>query len=569
MKKKLSLLLALVLMLSLFAACGGGSNPTEVPTEETGAPPATQAPETEAPETEEPAEGISFPLADTVEMSIALPLAPFANSLIDELNDWVTFAEMEKITNVVWDGQLHPALNALETFAMMLSSGDWADVMANLDSYASNGNFQCYQDEIIIDLTDLIAEYAPNIQAQIDADKELELNLTYEGTDGGNLLLNFPIVNEIPTPNQESGLQYRGDWLEALDMSVPITITEFEAVMDAFKTNYDSKFYIGYRYDAFTQLATALNVRMSYDELGQEDVTFPLYVVDGVVKCGLLEDEALEYFTVANRWYNAGYVDPDFYNGVSNNIDAETARAVSGEFGIYAAGLSTYSMVNGELAAEGGGYMVAGPSITDDEGSEIHIGVAKNKMRGRGWAVSSTCENPEIVCAWVDYLFSDEGYILYNYGIENETFDYVNGEPVLTDLVLNNPEDLPVIMTEYVYTNNEASHVPGRLLQSKNLVGYSEEELAVRDTWLDSIGSSDWKLPRAVTLNIEENETYNELFGDILTYFLESGLSFVTGAKSLDEFDSFRDQLRELGMDTVVELYQQAYDRYVARAASM
>lgn len=567
--KMLCLILSLLLMLSIFAGCGGSSDKaTDPPAEGTKAPEGTTTP---VDETETPAaEGISFPLAEPVELTIALPLAPFANALITELNDWVMFQEMEKITNVHWEGELHPALNATETFSMMITSGEWPDVMANLDMVTKNGNFQSYQDEIIIELSDLVAEYAPNIQAQIDADDDLLLNLTYEGESGENLLLNFPMINEIASPNQESGLQYRGDWLDELGLDVPETISEFETVLEAFKTNYDSMYYIGNQPDALP-IVNPLNVKANYDEIAQEGVAFPLYVKDGEVRCGLLDDQLLDYFTTANEWYKAGYIDPEFYSGISQNIDAETARVENGEFGSYLAGLSTYSMINETFAASGSdAYMVAGPHLVNDNRDETHLSVTKNKLRNRCWTISTLCEEPELVTAWIDYLFSDEGYILYNYGVQGEHFEYNEaGEPVLTDFILKNPDELPTIMTEYVYTNNEASHVPGKLLISKNLVGYDDETLAARDTWLDSIGGSDWVLSRAVTLNNEENEIYSGIFGDILTYFQEMNLSFVTGAKSLDEFDAYRDRLVELGMDTVVELYQAAYDRYAARVAGI
>ena len=573
--KRISRICALIAVLAIIAmlvGCGGPAAPekgsasgTPDSAPETMEPDNSAAGPTDEPEPEP--EASIFPLAEEVELEIALPLAPFANALITELNDWVMFREMEKITNVHWKGSLHPALNATETFSMLLASGDYPDVMTNLDSVSKNGNYQNYIDGIIIDLTDLIAQHAPDVQKLLDADPELTINLGYEGENGSTIILNFPMLNAEPSCNQESGLQYRGDWLEAEGLAVPETISEFEEVLKAFKVNHDSYYYIGNKPEELP-ISNALNVRGNYDEIAKEGVAFPLYVRDGKVICGLLQDEFREYLTIANRWYKNGYLHPDFFNGVSANVDAETGRVESGEFGSYRAGLSTFVFVNDALETAGnGGYMVPGPNLLNENHDDTHLGMMRFKLRNRSWVISTACEQPELVCQWINYLFTDEGYILYNYGVEGETFDYVDGQPKLNDLVLNNPDGLPVIMTEYVYTNNEASDVPGRLYMAKNLANYDEKALEARQLWLDSYGASDWVIPRAVTLNTEEQEIYNSIFGDILTYFQEMNLSFVTGEKSLDEFDAYRDKLVSLGMDKVVELYQAAYDRYAQRLA--
>jgi putative aldouronate transport system substrate-binding protein len=414
--KLLCLILAFLMLFGVFAGCGGkketdGSAPQETPEP---AEPSPVVEETEVPEKEK----ITFPLAETLELTIALPIAPFANALITELYDWTLFKEMEKITNVHWEGQLHPALHATDTFSMMITSGDWPDVMANLDMVTKNGNYQCCKDEVIIELTDLVKEYAPHVWELIASDTDLALNLMYEAEDGENILLNFPMVNEIPSTNQESGLQYRGDWLDELGMEVPETISEFEAVLEAFKVNYNSMYYIGNTYDGLP-ISSAFNVRINYDEIAAEGVGFPLYVRDGKVVCGLLQDEFLEYLTLANKWYKAGYIHPDFYTGISANIDAEPGRIESGEFGAYTAGLSTFSFINDTFKENGSGaYMVAGPYLMNDNRDQRHLDAVRHKMRNRCWTISTKCQYPEIVCAWVDYLFTDEGYILYNYGVE-------------------------------------------------------------------------------------------------------------------------------------------------------
>lgn len=40
---------------------------------------------------------------------------------------------------------------------------------------------------------------------------------------------------------------------------------------------------------------------------------------------------------------------------------------------------------------------------------------------------------------------------------------------------------------------------------------------------------------------------------------------FIMGEKSMDEFDAYVEMLKSAGLDQVIECYQAAYDRYMAR----
>ena len=42
-------------------------------------------------------------------------------------------------------------------------------------------------------------------------------------------------------------------------------------------------------------------------------------------------------------------------------------------------------------------------------------------------------------------------------------------------------------------------------------------------------------------------------------------LKFITGAESLDKFDEFAENIQNLGMPRLLELYQNAYDKFLAK----
>lgn len=57
---------------------------------------------------------------------------------------------------------------------------------------------------------------------------------------------------------------------------------------------------------------------------------------------------------------------------------------------------------------------------------------------------------------------------------------------------------------------------------------------------------------------------YNRIFSDIDTYMDETVSKFVVGNLSLDQFDSFVQQLKDMGIEDCIAIEQAAYDRYLA-----
>ena len=57
---------------------------------------------------------------------------------------------------------------------------------------------------------------------------------------------------------------------------------------------------------------------------------------------------------------------------------------------------------------------------------------------------------------------------------------------------------------------------------------------------------------------------YNRIFSDIDTYMDETVSKFGVGDLSLDQFDSFVQQLKDMGIEDCIAIEQAAYDRYLA-----
>ena len=74
---------------------------------------------------------------------------------------------------------------------------------------------------------------------------------------------------------------------------------------------------------------------------------------------------------------------------------------------------------------------------------------------------------------------------------------------------------------------------------------------------------SEYSMP-VLTLTAEENKERSDIIAEVSPYVSEMMLKFITGAESLDRFDSYLETLNTLNFPRAKEITQTAYDRYIA-----
>ncbi len=93
---------------------------------------------------------------------------------------------------------------------------------------------------------------------------------------------------------------------------------------------------------------------------------------------------------------------------------------------------------------------------------------------------------------------------------------------------------------------------------------YLDEQLQNWEAWITDNNDSD-KIPSLVSMNSDESREYSEIMSKVNNYVEEQVYAFIFGEKSFDEYDSFVQQIKNLGIDRACEIKQAAYDRYIAR----
>lgn len=571
MKKLLSILLVLAMLLA-FTACQKAetapaepetevSAPAEAPEAETAAP--AEEPEAEAaeepqeepaeePQEEAPAEAEPYvyelPLTtDDITYSIYLNFPPYLGSYIESFSQQSCYIEWQERTGIKLEFYEASDRSAMSTqISLMAASGDFYDLISNMGGYYSGGLVKAISDEIILDLADLCEEYAPCYMSVVNTD-EAHRKSVYDDDGQMGAIVTFNNILE-----NGNGAIIRQDWLDDLGLSTPETLGDWHDVLTAFKSNYDIS-------DPLFLVASGQNGTNLAGCFGTAGMS-NLYHEDGVVKSGLLDDGFKEYLQMMNQWYNEGLVNNDFFSRSDELRDSGVEPAVlNGQCGIYYSPANTIAdYVNQNV--DPNAKLVALAEPTADDGTTNEFNTYPSYVGMNSMSISATCPQPELAVQFLDYLYSEEGQLLCNYGIEGEAFEYdENGEAQWTDLVVNNPEIPMVPFCRNLYTLLD---MPSLYVLERTWASYNQEQIdALLTTWNYGYSKS---LP-ALSLTTEENEIYNGYITDIDTYVEEQVVKFIIGEVSFDQWETFTSTVEQMHIQDCIDVYQTAFDRYNSR----
>lgn len=549
-KKLVALLLVLAMVLSLGACGNSGDSDTS-----------STSQESTASGTESGAEGdasaadtgdFQLPIVDEP-VTLTYFVADDSNCAImkTDFNDNEFYQEMEKRTGVHLEFEMVSSADYQTNFNLMIASGNLADLIYVGASYYADGVDAAIDDGYFLDLTDLVDEYMPHYEAIRTSDINYELLST---TDSGRL----GAVYELRQTKQGPwlGLWMRQDWLDDLNMEVPETFDQWHDVLTAFKDEKGATAPLILNFSGsdgeFGTMSGGLNVLNSW----QLDET-------GKVNFGPYMDAWKDYVTIMHQWYTEGLIDPDFM--ATDERTADMAKVVTGATGAFAALYTMPSLYEASSEDPNMNLVPVNPPVMN-EGDESHIRLRDSYTSGNT-AISADCENWEVALRWLDYLYTDEGALLANYGIEGDTFEYdESGKPVFTDKILNNENGWTMAQTIASYLCPSAG-IANWSDWTRELAGVPEKDQECYTVWAEA--SDDWRLPSSVTLTQEESTERAALYADISTCVKENTAKFISGALDIDEnWDAYISELETSGIERAIEITQAAYDRYLARVES-
>lgn len=533
-KKIAALLLASAMAAGTFAGCGSSGGASAGPVLD----------ETLA------SEDFAYPMTGDHSLTYWCELSTNVSANFPSLNDTEFAKGLMERTGVNIEFQHPPTGGTDEQFNLIIADGELPDLLEYKWQSYPGGPQKAIDDGYIYALNDIIDQYCPNLKAYLEAHPEVDRQCK---TDEGNYYA-FPFIRGDDKLRVTQGLMIRQDWLDELNLDIPTTIDDWHTVLTAFKEEKGAVAPFSYEY----------TVSLLYENeafVYAFDTARGFYVGDdGKVHYGAAEDNYKDYLATMHQWYSEGLIDPDIATATLDQVSAKMTNGSSGaSYGYAGSRLGTWTLAATETNPD---YELSPcPVPVLNEGDTPRYGQMENSVPAQGnVAITTCCDDVAAAARLLDWAYSDEGHLFYNFGVEGESYTMENGVPTYTDFVLHNPDGWGVTQAMSKYTRCSYN---GPFVQD---LGYLEQyytldgQIKAVDVWKSSEAAEHIMPP--ITPTSEESTEFSAIVNEMTTCRNEMTLKFILGTESLDNFDAYVQTLNQMGLERALEIENAALERY-------
>ncbi|HIU76857.1 MAG TPA: extracellular solute-binding protein [Candidatus Pelethocola excrementipullorum] len=441
-------------------------------------------------------------------------------------------------------------------------NSDWGDqkgvVLAGGDLPDAYLGSNCFSESDItmnagtfIALDDYIDEYMPNFKAIMESDSTMKALAT---SADGHI---YGLPSKKPCrPTVANQMFINKTWLDNLGLEMPTTYTEFADVLKAFKEqdangNGDPNDEIPYG-QGYADIVMFFCLPFG-TTLGA-DGTSTLTVKDGNPVFIPTSDSYKEGIKWMNQCYNEGLIDSEVFTQDTSMRDAKlmnetpivgvapgwTADATFG------ANADQYEALPALVGPDGNAYISSDPE---------HWNYARYEF-----VVTSACKDPGKLLSWIDKFYTDDAsiqnfYGSFGIGTEKDGDNYTvlapkDGESADTYAWIHSLRDFGPKYVEdgfndrvtYAAENGDAA----KLKLDEELKQYAGEAYP------------------NVSYTAEQLSTLATLYADISAYVTSTQAAWVTEGGVDEQWDSYIDQLNQMGFEEFMQIQTDAYNKYMA-----
>ena len=306
--------------------------------------------------------------------------------------------------------------DASEDVALMIANDDYPDMI-----YSKASVTNLYEAGALIDMTDLIEQYGPNIKKMYGDEFE---KLKWGADDPGIYQLSYAGVRgKILTTGGTCQIQYAV--LAENDYKYPTTLAEYEEMIKSYlaahPTTEDGLETIGISMSAsdWHWMITLGNPAGFIADAAPDNGQ---WLIDENYNCTYKHssDDEKEYFRWLSRMYDEGILDQNF---ATQTDDDYIAKLSSGRVVAITDANWHYMQANATLNADGKqDKTYCGLPVVMDPNDKAPTLMYQGLQVGYGLAITKSCEDPVRAIKFLDYLCSDEGAVLYRWGVEGEHY---------------------------------------------------------------------------------------------------------------------------------------------------
>lgn len=459
-------------------------------------------------------------------------------------HDWNTngfFVRMQERTGLTFTFDQYTSLEKWQEAkdAMFAPGGELPDVLfkaalttPELIRYSDSGQ--------LIDLGPLLEENAPNLWALLEAHPDWREAITLPS----GKIVALPAIQELAPQN---AMWINQTWLERLGLEAPTDWESLREVLTAFRDRDPNG--NGKRDEIPFAFLGPWELKFFSHAWGVAANDYNIYLDEaGQVHYWPAEESFWEMALALREFYQEGLLDPDGF------ITADALRRITDEdaeavYGVFFAP-TPVNLVPYDMSVD---YALLEPLVFEEK--QIYRDLCGEVTRGT-FAITSACEDPAALLAWVDVLYTEEGAIAALAGTEGE--DYVVGEDgswtwkggleamtasTLSELSVYDTGDMPWLFPDAFYDRYDEDNVQRVNGELRKLNACVVEPFPV------------------YTLTEEESARALELQSQLGPYVDETLARVVLGELDADEAQTFVEGLEERGMQEMIDLWQSVAGR--------
>lgn len=473
-----------------------------------------------------------------------LPVA--AAAVVSNLGETAFAKKLQEKTGTKITYKHPPQWQTDEKFNLMIASKNLPDIIEYKWSEYPGGPAKAIKDGKIIALNSYIEKYAPELIKYLDEHEDVARLCK---TDDGDIYA-FPFIRGAEELCITEGLVIRKDWLEELNIDEPETIDEWENMLVKFKEakKIDSPLDITPYPFIIGAFSGAYGTPVNY------------FAEDGKIKYGPYEAGFKDFVGKMSDWYSKGLITPDIASVensvITSDLLSDKAGAVIGSLG---GGMGTWLSQKpyDKFDLTGVKY----PVLNKGDVPKFHS--QQLACPGSFAAITTSCKNPDGAAKFLAYGYTEEGQMLFNFGIEGESYEMKNGYPTYTEKITKPSEGLSManMLGQYCLSFDQ-----GPFIQKKE---YYEQYAGMpqqQDAW-NKYAVGDGVNRTIPPLSYEESKS-TELAKKqtaINTYVDEQLCKYIMGIEPMSDFDKFTSELEKLGIKDVLAAKQAAYEKYLKR----
>lgn len=453
------------------------------------------------------------------------------------------FQRMEEKTGLHFELKQYKTEEAWQAAkdAMLAGTADLPDALFKAD-LSTLETIEWLQAGKIIDLKPYLAEYAPHLWALLQSNEEWMEVVTLPTGE----IAALPAIDELQFNN---AVWINQAWLTKAGLSMPTTADELTEVLRAFrdrdmngngKKNDEVPLTFSSLWD-LRFLAHAFGINANDYYITMEE--------DGTVREILTTEENRAFLTWLHQLWEEDLLDDTGFSGL-RNLNASTDEDAEIVYGVMLSSTPA-ELVPADALRE---YVVLDPLVY--EGKQVYRDLTGDVIRGT-FAITSACDDPAALLSWVDFLYTEEGFILAEAGQAGEEFEWNDDgtwlwettsssllSTLLPEATIRSGISMPgyaSIPFQQKIDDASTAHVVNQLLRLKRF---------------DS-------LPYPMVYLTEAQQTrLSELIWDIGKYAEQRMVWFVTGDVPLTDetWADFCAQVNALGMAEMVSIFQTAAD---------